>query len=71
MFWLKFVFELYFEVDDNMWGNRGFISEDCDSFVLDDILLHGWQAGAKNVFVYRIVGLCTRVWFCVDFAEMQ
>ena len=42
MFWLKCVFESYFEVENDVWGERGCISEDCDSFVLDDIFLHGW-----------------------------
>ena len=47
IFWLQFVFGLYFEVDDVMWGDCGYISEDCDIFVLDNILLRGWQAGTK------------------------
>ena len=41
-FWLRFVFESYFEVDDDVWGERGCISEDYDSFVSDSIVLRGW-----------------------------
>ena len=59
--WLKFLFESYFEVDDDVWDKRGCISDDCDSYVYDDNFLRGWQAGAKNVFGCRIVGLCRSV----------
>ena len=47
MCWIKFVFESYFEMDDYVWGENGCISEDCASFVSDNIFLRGWQAGAK------------------------
>ena len=39
---LKFVFESFFEMDDGMWGERGCISEDFDSFVSDYIFFHRW-----------------------------
>ena len=31
----------------------------------------GWQAGAKIIFVCRIVGLCRSVWCLVDWAVIQ
>ena len=71
MFWLRFVFESYFELDDDVWGKHGCISKDCDCFVSEDILLSGWQAGVKNVFVYRFVGLCINIWYFVDRADIQ
>ena len=42
MFRLKFLFELYFEMDEGVWGERGCISRDCDSFVSDNTVLSGW-----------------------------
>ena len=71
MFWLEFVFESYFEVDNDILGERECISGDCDSFILDNIFLRRLQAGAKNVFVCIIVGLCRTVWFRMESADMQ
>ena len=40
-------------------------------FEVDDIFWGRWQAGAKNVFVRRIVGLCRSVWCLIDRAVIQ
>ena len=47
MCWLKFVFKSYFEADDDGWDERGCISEECASFVSENILWQRWQAGTK------------------------
>ena len=47
MFWLEFVFESYFEMGNDVWGEHGCISEECDSFVLENIFWREWQAGTK------------------------
>ena len=60
-FQLEFVFELYFEVDDDIWRKRWCISVEYDSFVLDNIFMRRWQNGAKNVFVCRIIALCRSI----------
>ena len=40
-------------------------------FEVDDLFWRQWQAGAKNVFVCRILWLCRKVWCFVDCADIQ
>ena len=41
------------------------------TWVVGDILWRWWQAGAKNVFICRVLGLCRSVWCIVECAVIQ
>ena len=68
---MEYIFESYLELDNDKWIMRGCISGECDSFVLGNILLSRQQAGVKNVFLCRSVGVCRSAIYHVESAGMQ
>ena len=41
------------------------------TWVVGNIFWRGWQSGAKNVFICRVLGLCRSVWCIVECAVIQ
>ena len=58
---MEYISKSYLEVEYEVGSVRGCSSGEFDGFVSDDILLQGWQADTKNVFVFWIIGVCRSV----------